>query len=94
MTSGQPLAKIGNSGNTLEPHLHIGAAKDGKEIGLQFNGRSLSINSVISRKKEVHKNAINLNAQKRRFALLLRAGNGERRGQRQRLCYPTNSSTI
>lgn len=54
VTSGQPLAEIGNSGNTLEPHLHIGAAKDGIEIGLQFNGRSLSINSVIIRKKEVN----------------------------------------
>lgn len=50
VTAGQPLAEIGNSGNTLEPHLHIGATKDGIEIGLQFNGRSLSINSVISQK--------------------------------------------
>lgn len=47
---GQPLAEIGNSGNTLEPHLHIDATKDGIEIGLRFNGRSLSINSVITRK--------------------------------------------
>jgi len=47
--AGQPLAEIGNSGNTLEPHLHISAEKNGREIGLQFNGRSLSINSVISR---------------------------------------------
>lgn len=50
VTSGQPLAKIGNSGNTLEPHLHIEAMKDGKPIGLSFNGLSLSINSVITRK--------------------------------------------
>jgi hypothetical protein len=50
VTAGQPLAEIGNSGNTLEPHLHISATKKGLEIGLQFNGRSLSINSVISRK--------------------------------------------
>jgi murein DD-endopeptidase MepM/ murein hydrolase activator NlpD len=48
VTSGQPLAEIGNSGNTLEPHLHISATKNGIEIGLQFNRRSLSINSVIS----------------------------------------------
>lgn len=52
--TGQPLAEIGNSGNTLEPHLHISAKKNGIGIGLQFNGRSLSINSVISRKEEVH----------------------------------------
>ena len=47
---GQPLAEIGNSGNTLEPHLHIGATRHGIEIGLSFDGRSLSINSVMARK--------------------------------------------
>ncbi len=47
---GQPLAEIGNSGNTLEPHLHIEATRDGREVGLSFDGRSLSINSVIVRK--------------------------------------------
>jgi hypothetical protein len=54
VTAGQPLAEIGNSGNTLEPHLHISATRNDIEIGLQFNGRSLSINSVISRGKEVY----------------------------------------
>lgn len=49
-TIGQPLAEIGNSGNTLEPHLHIEATKDGKPVWLSFNGRSLSINSLITRK--------------------------------------------
>lgn len=44
---GQSLAEIGNSGNTLEPHLHIGATKEGIGMGLRSNGRSLSINSVI-----------------------------------------------
>lgn len=44
---GQPLAEIGNSGNTLEPHLHLGATKDGTEIVLKFNGQSPSINSLI-----------------------------------------------
>lgn len=58
VTAGQPLAEIGNSGNTLEPHLHISATRNGAEIGLLFNGRSLSINSVISRKKEVHNKAL------------------------------------
>ena len=51
VTAGQQLAEIGNSGNTLEPHLHISAGSNGIEIGLQFDGRSLSINSVISRKE-------------------------------------------
>lgn len=50
VTIGQPLAEIGNSGNTLEPHLHIEATKDGKAIGFSFNGRSLSINSLITKK--------------------------------------------
>ncbi|MDG6774601.1 peptidoglycan DD-metalloendopeptidase family protein [Thiomicrorhabdus sp. ZW0627] len=50
VTMGQPLAEIGNSGNTLEPHLHIEATKDGKPIWLSFDGRSLSINSLITRK--------------------------------------------
>ncbi|MGD2117123.1 MAG: M23 family metallopeptidase [Chromatiales bacterium] len=47
--TGQWLAEIGNSGNSLEPHLHIGATKNGTEIGLRFDGRWLTVNSVISR---------------------------------------------
>ncbi|MFG6160029.1 M23 family metallopeptidase [Halomonas sp. 1390] len=50
VATGQLLAEIGNSGNTLEPHLHIEARNDGKPIWLIFNGRSLSINSLITRK--------------------------------------------
>ncbi|NGP77365.1 M23 family metallopeptidase [Balneolaceae bacterium YR4-1] len=49
VTIGQPLAEIGNSGNTLEPHLHIEATKDGKPLWLRFNGLSLSINSLIKK---------------------------------------------
>ncbi len=44
---GQALGKVGNSGYSLEPHLHIGAKKDGVEIGLVFDGRWLSMNSVF-----------------------------------------------
>lgn len=47
---GVPLAEVGNSGNTLEPHLHIEATKDGKPIWLSFNGRSLSMNSLITKR--------------------------------------------
>lgn len=47
VTVGQPLGKVGNSGNTIEPHLHISAKKSGAEIWLRFNGRKLSVNSVI-----------------------------------------------
>ena len=77
---GQPLAEIGNSGNTLEPHLHVDATRNGREIGLSFDGRSLSINSVIIRKQEVHNNAINSDSEKRRafVAPLFTAGYGER----------------
>jgi hypothetical protein len=49
VTAGQPLAEIGNSGNTLEPHLHIEATKDGKPIWLSFNGLSLTINNLITK---------------------------------------------
>ena len=47
VTLGQPLGRVGNSGNTLEPHLHIGAKKNGAEIGLVFDDRWLSVNSVV-----------------------------------------------
>lgn len=47
VTTGQPLGNIGNSGNTLEPHLHISATKGGAATGLRFNGRMLSVNSVV-----------------------------------------------
>jgi hypothetical protein len=51
VSEGQPLAEVGNSGNSLEPHLHISATSNGSEAGLRFDGRSLSINSVIRRKQ-------------------------------------------
>lgn len=44
---GEPLGRVGNSGYTLEPHLHVGASRGGKAIGLVFNGRWLSMNSVV-----------------------------------------------
>jgi hypothetical protein len=48
VSTGQPLASVGNSGNTLEPHLHIGASRGGVEVGLVFNGRQLSLNSIVA----------------------------------------------
>ena len=47
VTSKQPLGRVGNSGYTLEPHLHIGAKKNSAEVGLMFDGRWLSMNSVV-----------------------------------------------
>ena len=55
VTQGQPLAKVGNSGNTSEPHLHMHVVEsttddllfDGQGIPMQFNGKFLIRNQVI-----------------------------------------------
>lgn len=53
---GQPLAKVGNSGHTSEPHLHIDAVRDAvgssntiEPVSVAFGGRAISWNSVVSR---------------------------------------------
>jgi hypothetical protein len=49
---GQVLGRVGNSGYTVEPHLHISAETDRKEgVPMTFSGRFLSINSLIFAKK-------------------------------------------
>jgi hypothetical protein len=53
--TGQAIAKIGNSGNTSEPHLHIHARKSitnnsilgGEGVPIVFNGRFLVRNSLV-----------------------------------------------
>ncbi|BAQ08854.1 cell wall endopeptidase [Bacillus sp. OxB-1] len=45
--TGQPLGKVGNSGNTSEPHLHIHAELDGKGVPLTFDGRFLVRNQIV-----------------------------------------------
>lgn len=53
--TGQPLGLVGNSGNSYEPHLHIHALKggnptyilDGEAVPITFNGKFLTINSLI-----------------------------------------------
>ncbi len=55
VTVGQALARVGNSGNTSEPHLHIHAKRggkpesmlDGEGIPMRFAGRWLIRNSVV-----------------------------------------------
>lgn len=44
---GQPIGKVGNSGNTTEPHLHIHAEKNGYGIPIIFNGRFLKRNDLF-----------------------------------------------
>ena len=37
--AGEALARIGNSGNSTEPHLHIHAQRDGRALRLRFAGQ-------------------------------------------------------
>ncbi|MEH7238813.1 M23 family metallopeptidase [Bacillus sp. JJ1562] len=45
--TGQKLGKVGNSGNTSEPHLHIHAEIDGRGVPITFNERFLVKNSLV-----------------------------------------------
>lgn len=47
--AGAPIGKVGNSGNTTEPHLHVHASRNGEGIPARFNGRWLVRNSVVRR---------------------------------------------
>lgn len=52
--TGEPIGEIGNSGNTLEPHLHMSAAAaegamrlPAEAIPLTFGGRFLALNDIV-----------------------------------------------
>lgn len=45
--AGEKLGRVGNSGYTLEPHLHISAIRAGRPIGLLFENRFLALNDVV-----------------------------------------------
>ncbi|MDN4525996.1 M23 family metallopeptidase [Fictibacillus fluitans] len=47
VASGDQLGKVGNSGNTSEPHLHIHAERDGNGVPITFNGRFAKRNSLF-----------------------------------------------
>jgi Peptidase family M23 len=55
VTAGQPLAQVGNSGHTSEPHLHIHAKRggnsdsmlDGEGVAIRFGQRWLIRNSLV-----------------------------------------------
>jgi len=56
LEKGQPIGKVGNAGQTSEPHLHIDAVRDSTDadlatepIPITFDGRVLSLNSVVMR---------------------------------------------
>lgn len=56
VTTGQPLGKVGNSGNTSEPHLHIHAVEGqpedilgGEAVPIVFDGRFPTRNTVFRR---------------------------------------------
>jgi Peptidase family M23 len=47
--TGAPLGRVGNSGNTTEPHLHIHAERNGAGVPATFDGEWLVRNAVVRR---------------------------------------------
>lgn len=54
VTVGQMVGRVGNTGNTSEPHLHVhavragsGSALDGEGVPIRFNGRFLVRNDLV-----------------------------------------------
>ncbi len=47
---GQLVGRVGNSGNTSEPHLHISAARGGVAVPLTFGRETLTVNRVWRRR--------------------------------------------
>lgn len=52
LLQGQPLGKVGNSGNTSEPHLHIHAERGGLGIPILFEEKFLVCNSLVVAPKD------------------------------------------
>jgi hypothetical protein len=49
IAAGAILGKVGNSGNTTEPHLHIHADRNGEAVPARFDGRWLVRNAIVQR---------------------------------------------
>lgn len=49
VAEGSVVGKVGNSGNTTEPHLHVHAERNGAGVAVRFDGRWLVRNSIIRR---------------------------------------------
>jgi len=49
LRKGQPLARIGNSGNTTEPHLHLHVERNGAGVPARYDGEWLVRNEVVRR---------------------------------------------
>jgi hypothetical protein len=47
VTRGTPLGRVGNSGNSSEPHLQVSAMRNGIAVPLRFDGRWLVRNSIV-----------------------------------------------
>ncbi|MGZ9809053.1 M23 family metallopeptidase [Pseudoroseicyclus sp. H15] len=47
VTTGSPLAELGNSGNTTEPHLHVHAERAGTPLALTIDGAFYARNDLI-----------------------------------------------
>jgi hypothetical protein len=65
VAAGQPLARVGNSGHTSEPHLHIHAKRggaadsmlDGEGVPIRFNGRWLIRSSIVRHSEDRLRNS-------------------------------------
>lgn len=49
VVTGTPLGRVGNSGNTTEPHLHVHAERNGAAVPARFDGEWLVRNSIVRR---------------------------------------------
>ena len=47
VAAGQPIANVGSSGNTTEPHLHVHAQRGGVAVAATFDGKWLVRNAVV-----------------------------------------------